>query len=176
MNSRSELLVEIGRIVGTHGLRGDLKVRLHAADPEVMQAAQLLYLRLPEGEMLTVEPCRQTLHKGQVLLRLRGLESINQVEHLVGSLVKLPKNELPELVDDEYYWSQLKGFQVVDRQRGEIGFLQQMFTTAAHDVYVVKGGYGEVLIPAVGQFIEEINLEERRMLVDLPDGLIPQEQ
>ncbi len=51
-----------------------------------------------------------------------------------------------------------------------------MFTTAAHDVYVVKGGYGEVLIPAVGQFIEEINLEERRMLVDLPDGLIPQEQ
>ncbi|WP_303722359.1 ribosome maturation factor RimM [Malonomonas rubra] len=174
MCNRSNLLLEIGKIVGTHGLRGDVKVRLHSGDPEALLTADQVTLHLPSGERLTAEPVRQSLHKGQVLLRLQGLETINQVEHLVGGLVLLPQEQLPELAEDEYYWSQLKGLQVVDRERGPIGKLHQMFVTAAHDTYVVTGKYGEVLIPAVAQFILEIDLEKRIMQVDLPEGLIPE--
>jgi 16S rRNA processing protein RimM len=176
MADRSESLLEIGKIVGTHGLRGDLKVRLNSGEPEALLAAELITLHLPSGEELTAEPVRQSLHKGQVLLRLQGFESINQVEHLVGGQVMLPEEQLPELEEDEYYWSQLNGLQVVDRERGPIGKLHQMFDTAAHDTYVVTGPYGEVLIPAVGQFIQEIDLDQRVMNVDLPEGLIPEEE
>ena len=175
MDSRSESLLEIGKIVGTHGLRGDLKVRLSSNDPEVLLATEQVFFHLPTGEMLTVKPVRQSLHKGQVLLRLQDYDSINLVEHMVGGRVMLPQDQLPELDDDEFYWEQLQGLQVIDRQRGLIGRLQQMFTTAAHDTYVVKGEYGEVLIPAVAQFVLEIDLQEQIMHVDLPDGLIPQE-
>jgi 16S rRNA processing protein RimM len=176
MDSRSETLQEIGKIVGTHGLRGDLKVRMSSDDPEILLATDKVFLHLPNGEQLTATPVRQSVHKGQVLLRLQDYESINLVEHMVGGQILLPEDQLPELEDDEYYWSQLNGLQVVDQKRGPIGKLQQMFNTAAHDTYVVKGEYGEVLIPAVAQFILEIDLQKQVMHVDLPEGLMPQEQ
>ncbi len=176
MDNRSESLLEIGKIIGTHGLRGDLKIRLHSGEPDILLATEQIFLHLPSGERLTAKPVRKTVHKGQVLLRLQDFESINLVEHMIGGQVLLPEDQLPELGDDEFYWTQLKGLQVVDQERGLIGTLQDMFTTAAHDTYVVKGEYGEVLIPAVTQFILEIDLQQQVVNVDLPEGLIPQEQ
>ena len=173
MNSRSDALREVGKITGTHGLRGDLKVRPLSGDPELLLQVERLCLRLPKGDLLKVEPARQSLHKGQVLLRLKGYDSINLVESLVGSSVLLELEQFPPLAEDEYYWHQLEGLQVVDLQRGPIGRLQGMFSTAAHDTYVVVGDLGEILIPAVGEFILGINLDERIMKVDLPDGLVP---
>lgn len=174
MENRSEPLLEIGKIVGTHGLRGDLKVRPTSGDPLLLLETEQIYLRLAKGDELTATPCRQTLHKGQVLLRLQGFESIDQVEQMVGGAVLLRQDQLPELEDDEFYWSQLEGLKVIDERCGEIGLLKSMFSTSAHDTYVVKGPFGEVLIPAVEQFIQEINLEEQVMRVDLPAGLVPE--
>jgi len=175
MDKLAETLVEIAKIVGTHGLRGDLKVRPNTGEPQLLLNAELLYFRLATGVTLTVQPTRQALHKGQVLLRIQGYETLDQVEQFVGATVLLPEALLPELDDDEYYWSQLKGLSVVDRQLGPIGHLQQMFSTAAHDTYIVKGARGEIMIPAVEQFILEINLQEQIVRVDLPDGLVPEE-
>ena len=172
MNNRSELL-DIGKVVGTHGLRGDLKVRPYSGDPEALLETEQVVLHLPSGERLTARPVRQVVHKGQVLLRLQDFESINLAEPLVGAQVLLEPEQLPELAQGEFYWSQLKGLQVVDRRRGSLGELQQMFSTAAHDTYVVEGDYGEIMIPAVAQFILEIDIERQVMRVDLPDGLIP---
>lgn len=174
MNNRSESLLDVGKIVGTHGLRGDLKVHLHSGDPDILLSTDQVILHLPSGEQLTAVPVRQTVHKGQVLLRLEGFETLNQVEQMVGGKVLLSEDQLPELEEDEFYWAQLKGLQVVDQQHGSIGKLHQMFTTAAHDTYVVTGDCGEIMIPAVAQFILEIDLEKRIMNVDLPDGLIPE--
>ncbi len=172
----AESLLEIGNIVGTHGLRGDLKFRAKSGDPELLMSMKQICLRLPTGEVLNVDINRQVLHKGQVLLRLQGYESIDLAEPIVGSQVLLDESLLPNLNDDEYYWGQLEGLQVVDRERGVIGQLHELIGTAAHDTYVVKGRLGEILIPAVHQFILEIDLEARIMKVDLPEGLIPEEQ
>lgn len=176
MDNRSEALLDIGKIVGTHGLRGDLKVRLYSGDPAALQATDRVILHLPSGERLTVEPVRRSLHKGQVLLRLQGFESLDLVEKMVGAQVLLPEDQLPELEEDEFYWSQLEGLQVVDRERGPIGKLESLFETAAHDTYVVVGEYGEILIPAVARYIVTVDLDARVMQVDLPVGLMPQEQ
>ncbi len=176
MDDRSGSLLEIGKIVGTHGLRGDLKVRPISGDPEMLLQIEQVHMRLPTGEQLTAKPCRQSLHKGQVLLRLQGFESLDQVERLVGSSILLPEELLPQLADDEYYWHQLDGLKVFDARHGEIGRLKTLYSTAAHDTYVVKGDYGEVQIPAVEQFIREIDLEQRIMRVNLPDGLVPEKK
>ncbi len=172
----AESLLEIGKIVGTHGLRGDLKVRAKSEDPELLMTLQQICLRLPGGEILNVAISRQTLHKGQVLLRLQGYDSIDLAEPMVGSQVLLEEHLLPDLNDDEYYWGQLEGLHVVDRERGDIGKLQQLLSTAAHDTYVVTGRLGEILIPAVHQFVLGVDLDAGVMQVDLPDGLIPEEQ
>ena len=176
MNNRSDNLRDVGKVVGTHGLRGDLKVRPLSGDPELLLSAENLCLRLPKGELLKVSPCRQSLHKGQVLLRLQGYDSLDLAEELVGSSVLVAEDQFPALAEDEYYWYQLEGLRVVDRRIGEIGRLSDMFTTAAHDTYVVKGECGEILIPAVGQFVLEIDLTARIVRVDLPDGLVPEKR
>ena len=69
---------------------------------------------------------------------------------------------------------QLQGLQVTDRTRGELGVLEELLETGAHDIYVVRGRFGEVMIPAVSQFIVEVDAESGRMTVDLPEGLVPE--
>lgn len=174
MDKLADPLVEIAKVAGTHGLKGDLKVRANSGEPQLLLDADEFHLRLTTGKTLAVQPSRQVLHKGQVLLRLKGYESIDLVEPFVGASVLLAESLLPALDDSEYYWSQLKGLAVIDKQRGPIGHLQEMFSTAAHDTYIVKGSLGEIMIPAVAQFVLEIDLQERVVRVDLPDGLVPE--
>ncbi|PLX99974.1 MAG: 16S rRNA processing protein RimM [Desulfuromonas sp.] len=177
MNKDPETLFDVGRVVATHGLRGDLKVRLNSGDPGLLLNVDQVSLRLPGGEQLDdLVIVRQLQHKEQVLLRFRDYESINLVERLIGSQVLLPEEDLPELEADEYYWRQLEGLQVIDAERGDIGRLRDIYTTAAHDTYVVTGMFGEVEIPAVKEFIREIDLDERVMKVALPQGLIPEDE
>lgn len=176
MDRNTESLLEIGTIVGTHGLRGDLKVRLSSGDPDLLLSIEQVELLMPDGRMLALDISRQVLHKGQVLLRFQGYDSINQVESMVSGKIMFAENKLPKLAEDEYYWGQLNGLQVFDRTRGDIGRVSSLFSSAAHDTYVVNGPYGEVMIPAVRQFILEIDPEGRSMKVDLPEGLLPEEQ
>jgi len=171
-DSRDDLLV-FGVVTGTHGLRGDLKVRPQSGDSGSVLDAPVVFLRRGAGEPVEHKPVRIALHKGIVLLRLQGLEKIEAVESLVGSEVLMRYSDLPELVDDEYYWYELEGLTVFDQGRGEIGTLEDMFSTPAHDIYVVRGPLGEILIPAVDEFVLDVDLDRGRMTVDLPEGLVP---
>lgn len=175
MNDDPENLLEIGQVVATHGLRGDLKVRLNSGDPDLLMSMDRVALRLPVGTMLNLEIIRQVVHKGQVLLRFKGYESINDAEPLIRSQVLVAEGTLPELEEDEFYWGQLQGLKIVDRERGDIGTLKDIYSTAAHDTYVVVGRFGEVLIPVVKEFVLDINLEEGVVTVALPHGLVPEE-
>jgi 16S rRNA processing protein RimM len=165
-------LFRVGVVIGTHGLRGDLKIRLLSDDSSSLLDARQVVFRKADGEAICLTPARAVLHKGNILLRLCGLESIDAVQSLVGCDVFLRYGDLAKLPDQEFYWFELEGLKVVDRSRGEIGTLEDLFTTPAHDIYVVHGRYGEVLIPAVEEFVVEVDLEGRRMVVDLPEGLI----
>lgn len=175
MSNGSDSLIEIGQIVATHGLRGDVKVRLNSGDPEVLMTVDQVTLRLPAGDLLDLDIVRKIKHKGQVLLRFKDHESINEAESFIRSQVLVAEDELPELKDGELYWRQLQGLKVVDQVHGDIGILNDIYSTAAHDTYVVEGRFGEVLIPAVKQFILDINLEVGVVSVSLPDGLVSED-
>ncbi len=176
MNKEAEELLEVGKLVGTHGLRGDLKVKLNSGDPDIFNGVRQVFLCLHDGRLERKEISRSVTHKGQLLLRFSGYDSINQVESFVGAQLLLAEDQLPDLHEDEYYWGQLQGLQVIDSRFGSLGTLEDVFSTSAHDTYVVAGRCGEILIPAVHQFIKEIDLEGGEMHVDLPEGLLPEEQ
>lgn len=161
-----------GVVTGVHGLRGDLKVRPHSGDPEALLATTRVQLVVGGCAPREYAVAGSREHKGWVLLRLSGLDSLEAVEGLVGAEVLSPYEELAELEEGEYYWHQLEGMTVVDSRLGELGTLDAYFTTAAHDTYVVNGRYGEVLIPVVDAFIREIDPDARRMTVELPEGLV----
>ncbi|MGE4545213.1 MAG: ribosome maturation factor RimM [Pedobacter sp.] len=171
---QNELLI-LGVVIGTHGLRGDLKVRGDDKDVRLLtQIRQLVFLRGDE----TVRVCacdKADWHKGNVVLHLEGIKDVNSAQPLVGCEVAVQREDVPVLPAGEYYWHQLKGLTASDRRLGVIGRIDDIFTTAAHDIYVVVGSYGEVLVPAVDVFLVEVDLQKRCVLFDLPEGLVQED-
>jgi 16S rRNA processing protein RimM len=174
MKTEEEELIPVGTVAGTHGLRGDLKIRLLSGDPSPLLEAGQIFLRNARGEISSHAPERRSVHKKHILLRFSGLTGIEAAAELVGCDVLIRLADLPELAEEEYYWFELEGLTVADRSRGELGTLDDFFPTAAHDIYVVNGPFGEILIPAIEGFIVEIDLAGRQMVVDLPEGLVPE--
>ncbi len=172
MTNRPDELFLLGVVTGTHGLRGDLKIRPLSENSDALQSAGEIFLRRGD-EVVRYLPARVSIHKGNFLLRLQGLTHIDAVQPLVGCEVLMHFGDLAPPGEDEFYWFELEGLKVVDRNRGELGTLEELFTTAAHDIYVVRGRFGEVLIPAVDEFIVEVDRPGGRLLVDLPEGLVP---
>ncbi len=166
-------LFHFGAIVGTHGLKGDLKVRPSVRASTLLCEASEVVIRVADGSEFSGTPVRAVPHKGNILLRLKEHENINLVSGFVGGDVLMRRTEVPASDGEQRHWQEIEGFEVTDRRCGSLGTLEDIFTTAAHDVYVVQGPFGEVLIPAVEQFITEVDQAGKRMTVDLPEGLVP---
>ncbi len=175
MPSHDEEFFCAGVVTGTHGLRGDLKVKPLSGEPDVLLSSEQIRLVAPGQPDREHRVLSKRLHKDRVLLRLEGLEHLNQVERLKGAEIHCRIADLPDLEDEDFYWYQIQGMQVVDRTLGDLGTLESYFTTAAHDTWVVQGPYGEVLIPAVDKFFVSIDPEAGLVTVDLPEGLVEAE-
>ena len=162
----------LGRVAGVHGLKGALKVRADAAtattDPAVIVAL---------GEVEIAGERRRVLDatrlKGQILLYLEGIHTRNQAEALLGAEVTGETSRFPPLPAGEFYWFEVLGLPVLQAADGTLlGHLQEIIPTPGHDVYVVRQGDYEILLPAVEEVIAEINLEEGWIKVTPPPGLL----
>jgi 16S rRNA processing protein RimM len=163
-----------GEVTATHGLRGELRVRPISGGTSALLTAERVLLRRGGDEPIEYRVQRVGAQRGQLLLKLAGLDRIEQVEGLIGARLLMPFADLPPLPADEFYWFELEGMTVADRRLGELGRIEELFETPAHDVYVVRGARGEVLIPAVAAMIVAVDRQTRRMTVDLPEGLVPE--
>jgi 16S rRNA processing protein RimM len=168
----SQQQFHVGTIIGTHGLRGDLKIRPVTSGSQVLLEASRVELVCRDNRRVVADVVKSSWHKQLVLLVLKGFEHINKVESLVGGEVYMAMDELPDLDEDSLYWHQLEGLQVVDRRAGELGVLTSLLETGGHDVYIVHGPHGDVMFPAVAAMVEEIDLEQGVMYVNLPEGLV----
>lgn len=171
-NSVGELM-EVGVVAGTHGVRGDLKVRPLPTGELALAAAHKVFLRERTGQLTLHTVQHSTSHKQFVLLRLENLTHLDKAKSLVGQTLLVDREEISGRSEGQYYWCDLEGLTVVDQRRGTLGRIEEMFATPAHDILVVRGPDGEVLIPAIPPFITQVDPEAGRMLVDLPDGLVP---
>jgi len=169
----AEELMAVAVVAGTHGLRGDLKLRpLPTAAPALPQLREL-YLQAPDGTRMLHRILQCKPHKQHLLLRLAGLESLDLVQTLVGQTVLARCQDLPALPPDKHYWHELEGLTVVDRRRGSLGQVSGLFATGAHEILTVDGPLGEILIPFIPQFVLQTDLASGELQVDLPDGLVP---
>jgi 16S rRNA processing protein RimM len=164
--------VGLGRVSGAHGIRGAVKVRPDAeattTDPEVFIALGEVWIGGVNYQLLDAAPL-----KTQVILKMAGLETRNQAEALVGLEVLGDRRRFPPLPEGEYYWFQVMGLPVKNAADGALlGYLEEIIPTPAHDVYVVRQGDREVLLPAVEDVIVDINLEEGIIKADPPEGLL----
>lgn len=156
----------IGTIVAPHGVRGDIRILPQTEHPE--QFLDLDYLLLDDGRTLHLTNAR--FHKRMALVKCREVNNMNEAELLRGKKVFIRTEDLPELEEGEFYVADLLGCKVIDTVGAEIGELKDVISTGSNDVYVVAAAEGkELLVPALKQHVKEINPEERRIVVELPE-------
>lgn len=167
----TERTIPVGALVGTHGLAGWLRVKPFDAQSEALLSAREIFLaRGSESACYTLEQAKR--HKRIFLVKLHGVDEIAAAEQLVGAEVCLCENELAPLGADEYYYCDVLGFDVFDTKSKHLGKIVRIWCKEGGDLYVVAGPSKEHLIPAAREMVEAVDLEQRRMTVDLPDGLL----
>ena len=161
--------LEIGKIVNVHGLRGDVKVVPWCDEPEFLCEFDTLYLGKTQ-KPVNVTAAR--LQKGNVLLHLEGVDTVEAAEQLRNQVLYMDRDEV-ELEEGVYFIQDLIGLEVLDADTGKsYGKLSDVMQTGANDVYVVsKDGAKDLLIPAIHACIQNVDVAAGQMEVHLLPGL-----
>ena len=157
-------LLERGKIVNTHGIRGEVKIQPWADSPEVLCALPALYI---DGAPVALRSAR--VHKGNVIALLEGVSDVDQAMLLKNKVVWLNRDDL-RLPEGTFFLADLIGLRVVDEEGQELGILNEVLSPSRQQVYVVKGDR-ELMIPAVPQFILETNVAGGYIKVRLIEGM-----
>jgi len=163
--------VLIGKIVGIHGIKGTNKLRSYAESLTVFSPDRSILLCDLRGREAHYEINWVKPHTGTPLISFKGITNRDQAKTLIGSELFILQSELPDLDEDTYYWFDLIGMEVYTKAEEYLGRIESIIETGSNDVYVVKSREKEVLIPALESVVLEIDLKQKRMQVDLPEGL-----
>ena len=161
----------VGKIVGTHGVRGMLKVHSYAESAEIFRLEDTVVLTDPSGGKQRVTFDTVKPHKRGLLVSLASIKNRDQARALVGSSLKVPRSSLPPVEEGTYYWADLIGLAVYTADREYLGVLERVMPTGSNDVYVIRDNGSEVLVPALATVVSAVDLERRMMTVKLPEGL-----
>lgn len=159
----NEELVILGRLDGAWGVKGWVRVYSYADPPAAIFDYQPWSLEGRESEIRVIEWRRAG---PRLVARLEGVDTLEQADLLKHAAVRVARARFPELPEGQYYWRDLEGLDVINREGGVLGRVRGLMPTGAHDVLVV-GGEAPVLIPFVpGTYVDEVDLEGGRILVD----------
>lgn len=158
--------LEAGKIVNTHGIAGEVKILPWADEPAFLLQFETVYI---DGQPVRVRSAR--VHKNCVLAKLEGVEDVNAAMRLRDKVVCIDREDA-DLEEGVFFLADLMGLEVRDAGSGAVlGQIDDVLTLPASNVYVVKGGAREHMIPAVPEFIAETNVDEGYLLVRLIEGM-----
>jgi 16S rRNA processing protein RimM len=160
--------VTIGEIVSPFGRKGEVKVRPLTDFPERFQELDEVCVAHDRDESRVLRIERAWLHKGSVIVKLAGFEDISAAETLRGARILIPESEVMPLPEDEYYVHQIIGLDVFTTEGEYLGKVTQVLRTPAHDVYVTD----RAMIPAVKEFVRDISLAEKKIVVRRIEGMV----
>ena len=167
------LVIEVGQIAGVHGIRGAIKLSAGSGPEEIFAPGETIFLGGGQecGAPFVIESALR--HKKALLLYLRGVTTRNGAENLVGRSVRVQRDRLPRLEQGEYYWFEIIGLEVFTTGNKRLGVVTEIIETGSNDVYVVSDEHSgsQTLVPALEWVIAAIALDEKKMVVDLPQGL-----
>jgi 16S rRNA processing protein RimM len=164
-------LFPIGRVVKTHGVRGKVKVEYFGEDLHRFSLYREIFIEGEKGRPEPYEIVEAIPQPPRLILRLKGIEKIEEAEPLIGKEILIKKEALPELEEGEYYWMDILGMEVETEEGKRIGKVKEIFPTGANDVYVVEGKRREIFLPATEEVIQSIDLKRGVVKVIRMEGL-----
>lgn len=169
-------LVELGRIVGRHGIRGEVRFLPHNPSSTVFSSLTHVLLqrdgRTERRRLVSSRP-----HKRVVLAQIEGVDTANAAEAIVGCVVSVPRHELPSLAQDEVYYLELIGCPVVTDAGTPLGVVTRVFNTGSNDICEVRDETREYLIPLIADVVVRLNVTppERILVIRPIPGLLDDE-
>lgn len=167
-----ENLMEIGQIVNTYGIKGFVKVVPFTDNINRFEDLKTVYVETKKGlENFEIEEVKYS--KNTVLLKLKGIDDINIAEKYRNCYLKISRENAVKLPEDTYFIVDLLDIKVYTDEDIYLGNIIDVYPTGSNDIYVVKNEEGkQVLLPAIGEVIKNVDIQNKKMVVHLLDGLI----
>lgn len=157
--------LEAGKIVNTHGIRGEVKIQPWSNSPDFLCSFQQIYM---DGAPYRITSIR--IHKGNVIASLQGVETMEDAIRLKNKIIFINRDDAP-LQNGEFFLQDIYGLQAVDADTGApIGTVKEVLPLPSGNIYVIQGER-EILVPAVPEFIKETNIDGGFIKVRLIDGM-----
>lgn len=169
----TEEMFDVGKIVNTHGVRGEVRVIRITDFEERFAIGETLYLIKDNDkpQPLIIDGHRK--HKQFDLLHFEGLDNINDVQHFKEAHLKIKKEQLTALAEGEYYHYEIIDCVMYTMSGEEVGTITDVLSPGANDVWVVKSIKGtEILIPFIQSVVKEISIEEKKVMIEPMEGLL----
>ena len=154
----SELL-KVGKIVNTHGLRGEVKVMALTDDPRRFDELEYVLI---DGKEVGVEGCKY--QKDRIIVKLESVDKVEEAEKLKNKFMEIPREFAIELEEDCYFLADLRECTVFDTEGKELGEIYDVLQTKNNDVYWIRKPK-EVLIPALKDIVTDINIDDRKIII-----------
>ena len=172
MDSSKSSRIEVGKIVSAVGIKGEVKVYPYTDYPERIAELEGVYAA---GEWMIIEKVRY--QKNMVIVKFQGVDDRNQAEALRDRYLTIDRENLRELDEDEYFIFDLIGLEAVDQEGRRLGVVSDVIQNTAQDLYEIRTDSGQKhLIPAVREFVTEIDIDRGIMRIKLIEGLFGEQE
>ena len=168
-----EKLIPIGRVTDAYGTQGAIKIKAFSHSLENLTCDKTLFVTDKSKQLKRVKIVPLSARKNTVCGKIAGVTNREEAKTYKGEDVFIKRGALNEIPEGEYYWIDIIGLDVFDREGEYLGKIENILETGSNDVYVISATSGkEILLPAIYDVIKEINIKKNRMIVDPLDGLI----
>jgi 16S rRNA processing protein RimM len=159
--------ITVGKVLGPHGVRGDVRVLPLTDFPQRFRHGSYLYLN---GQEVMVEGSRPL--RGLLIVKFQGVDTRNHAEEIQGADLTVPEEALQPLPPGEYYRHQIMGLTVWSREGMRLGVITDILPTGSNDVFLVQGEGKEYVIPHIQDIVREVDLDRKRMIIEVVPGLL----
>ncbi len=164
-------LLEVGKIVNTHGLRGEVKIVPWTDYPELFEEIEYVYVKKRE-EYTRLDIARIKYQKGNIIVRFPQIKDINEAEKYKNQIIYAEREMLGELPEGVYYIADLIGLDVVKEDGEKVGTVADVINTGSNDIYDVKReGKKNLLIPVIDDVVLNVDIENKKITVRMMEGL-----
>ncbi len=162
----------MGTIVGKFSFKGELLIKLDTDDPESILQEESVFVEIHKN-LIPFFIEKSNLQKNQLLrVKFEEVNTEDEAEELLKADIYLPLSKLPELNEDQFYYHEVIGFKIIDKNFGEIGTLKEVLTQTPQHLFVINHQEKEILAPVNDDFIQKLDKANKTIYLDLPEGLI----
>jgi len=165
--------VPLGKLTRTHGLKGELKFYPSISNLDICRGFRRFFLSkgdCGEKKEYAVESLRGS--NVPLIVKIKGCNSFEGAQALCGSTIFVLKEEFKKPPEGEYYWFEIEGLNVFDEAGRFYGCVTEIIETGSNDVYVVRDGKCELLLPAIEMVIKSIDLKQQKLVFHIVEGLL----